>query len=59
MADLSMLAQPFPEQGLDPGIPDALPAERPEEEDFDEIEEFDDALPVALAVGGMRMLVNS
>ncbi|MEV6399076.1 SMI1/KNR4 family protein [Streptomyces sp. NPDC051907] len=44
MTDLSTLAQPFPEQGPDPEILDALLAERPEEEDFDEIEEFDDAI---------------
>ncbi|MFF4590461.1 SMI1/KNR4 family protein [Streptomyces sp. NPDC001388] len=44
MADLSMLAEPFPEQGPDPKTLDALLAERPEEEDFDEIEEFDDAI---------------
>ncbi|MFF0560725.1 SMI1/KNR4 family protein [Streptomyces sp. NPDC004266] len=44
MADLSRLAEPFPGQRLDPEIVDALLAERPEEEDFDEIEEFDDAI---------------
>ncbi|MFB8041914.1 SMI1/KNR4 family protein [Streptomyces hydrogenans] len=43
MADLSRLAEPFPEQGPDPELVEALLAERPEEEDFDEIEEFDDA----------------
>ncbi|MFD8012592.1 SMI1/KNR4 family protein [Streptomyces sp. NPDC058955] len=44
MADLLRLAEPFPEQGPDPEIVDVLLAERPEEEDFDEIEEFDDAI---------------
>lgn len=44
MADLSRLAEPFPEQGPDPELVEALLAERPEEEDFDEIEEFDDAI---------------
>ncbi|GHJ96568.1 hypothetical protein SNE510_60870 [Streptomyces sp. NE5-10] len=44
MADLSRLAEPFPEQGPAPELVEALLAERPEEEDFDEIEEFDDAI---------------
>ncbi|MCZ0978163.1 SMI1/KNR4 family protein [Streptomyces diastatochromogenes] len=44
MADLSRLAEPFPEQGPNPELVEALLAERPEEEDFDEIEEFDDAI---------------
>ncbi|MGJ7420396.1 SMI1/KNR4 family protein [Streptomyces cinereoruber] len=44
MADLSRLAEPFPEQAPDPELVEALLAERPEEEDFDEIEEFDDAI---------------
>ncbi|MFE9975755.1 SMI1/KNR4 family protein [Streptomyces hirsutus] len=44
LADLSTLAQPFPEKGPDPELLDALTAERPEEEDFDEIEDFDDAI---------------
>ncbi|MGW9448608.1 SMI1/KNR4 family protein [Streptomyces sp. NPDC055632] len=44
MADLSRLAEPFPEQGPDPEMVDVLLAERPEEEEFDEIEEFDDAI---------------
>lgn len=43
LADLSLLAQPFPEHGPDPETVDALLAECPEEEDFEEIEEFDDA----------------
>ncbi|MEV5161345.1 MULTISPECIES: SMI1/KNR4 family protein [unclassified Streptomyces] len=43
LADLSMLAEPFPERGPDPEILDELLARRPEEEDFDEIEDFDDA----------------
>ncbi|WP_405658548.1 SMI1/KNR4 family protein [Streptomyces sp. NBC_01166] len=44
LADLSMLAQPFPDRGPDPRDLDALLAVRPEEEDFDEIEDFDDAI---------------
>ncbi|WP_225804552.1 SMI1/KNR4 family protein [Streptomyces sp. NK15101] len=44
MADLSRLAESFPEQGPDPEVVDALLAQRPEEEEFDEIEEFDDAI---------------
>lgn len=43
MADLSLLAEPFPDRGPDPATLDALLAERPEEEDFEDIEEFDDA----------------
>ncbi|GHG32899.1 SMI1/KNR4 family protein [Streptomyces zaomyceticus] len=43
LADPTMLARPFPEHGPDPEVLDALLAERPEEEDFDEIEDFDDA----------------
>ncbi|GGY54345.1 SMI1/KNR4 family protein [Streptomyces omiyaensis] len=43
MADLSRLAEPFPERGPDPDAVDALLAERPEEEDFDEVEEFENA----------------
>ncbi|MEU2832370.1 SMI1/KNR4 family protein [Streptomyces lavendulae] len=44
LADLSMLAQPFPDHGPDPELLGALLAERPEEEDFEEIEDFDDAI---------------
>ncbi|MEU8500209.1 SMI1/KNR4 family protein [Streptomyces lavendulae] len=44
LADLAMLARSFPEYGPDPESLDALLAERPEEEDFDEIEDFDDAI---------------
>ncbi|KJY41985.1 cell wall assembly protein [Streptomyces sp. NRRL B-1568] len=44
LADLSMLARPFPDHSPDPESLDALLAERPEEEDFDEIEDFDDAI---------------
>ncbi|MFH8382995.1 SMI1/KNR4 family protein [Kitasatospora sp. NPDC018058] len=44
LADLSRLAEPFPRQGPDPELVRALLAERPEEEDFEEIEEFDDAV---------------
>ncbi|MGW3045853.1 SMI1/KNR4 family protein [Kitasatospora sp. NPDC001159] len=43
LADLTLLAEPFPRQGPDPELVRALLAERPEEEDFEEIEEFDDA----------------
>ncbi len=44
LADLSMLAEPFPEQGPDPKALEELLAQRPEEGDFDEIEDFDDAI---------------
>jgi hypothetical protein len=44
MADLSRLAEPFPDQGPDPKLLDDLLAQRPEEEDFDAIEDFDDAI---------------
>ncbi|MEV7536018.1 SMI1/KNR4 family protein [Streptomyces hydrogenans] len=44
LADLATLAQPFPDHGPDPELLDALLAERPEEEDFEEIEDFDDAI---------------
>ncbi|GAA2423414.1 SMI1/KNR4 family protein [Streptomyces glaucus] len=44
LADLSALAEPFPEKGPAPELLDALLAERPEEEDYDEIEDFDDAV---------------
>ncbi|MFE5711496.1 SMI1/KNR4 family protein [Streptomyces sp. NPDC056501] len=44
LADLAMLAQPFPDHGPNPEDLDALLAVRPEEEDFDEIEDFDDAI---------------
>ncbi|MFI0915093.1 SMI1/KNR4 family protein [Streptomyces abikoensis] len=44
LADLSLLAEPFPEQGPDPKALEELLAQRPEEEDFDEIEDFDDAV---------------
>ncbi|MGY3205380.1 SMI1/KNR4 family protein [Streptomyces sp. TE5632] len=44
LADLSTLAEPFPEKGPDPELLEALAAERPEEEDFDEIEDFDEAI---------------
>ncbi|MFF4653397.1 SMI1/KNR4 family protein [Streptomyces sp. NPDC001380] len=43
LADLSRLAEPFPGRGPDPEVLDRLLAERPEEEDFEEIEEFDTA----------------
>ncbi|MFG2754849.1 SMI1/KNR4 family protein [Streptomyces xanthophaeus] len=44
LADLAMVAQPFPDHGPDPELLDALLAERPEEEEFEEIEDFDDAI---------------
>ncbi|PCG83126.1 SMI1/KNR4 family protein [Streptomyces sp. WZ.A104] len=44
LADLSRLAEPFPAQGPDPKLLDELLAQRPEEEDFDNIEDFDDAI---------------
>ncbi|WP_330294343.1 SMI1/KNR4 family protein [Streptomyces sp. NBC_00503] len=44
LADLAMLARPFPDHGPDPEALVTLLAERPEEEDFDEIEDFDDAI---------------
>ncbi|MGW0903362.1 SMI1/KNR4 family protein [Streptomyces sp. NPDC002853] len=44
LADLSMIAEPFPDHGPDPESLDALLSERPEEEDFEEIEDFDDAI---------------
>ncbi|MFD5922552.1 SMI1/KNR4 family protein [Kitasatospora sp. NPDC058201] len=44
LADLSRLGEPFPRQGPDPEHARALWEERPEEEDFEEIEDFDDAI---------------
>lgn len=44
LADLSMLAAPFPDQGPDREVLERLLAERPEEEDFEEIEDFDTAI---------------
>ncbi|MGW7413858.1 SMI1/KNR4 family protein [Streptomyces sp. NPDC054863] len=44
LADPTLLAQPFPDHGPDPKVLDALLAVRPDEEDFDEIEDFDDAI---------------
>ncbi|MGI5460850.1 SMI1/KNR4 family protein [Streptomyces sp. CA-249302] len=44
MADLSMLSEPFPEQGPDPKLLDDLLAQCPEEEDFDNTEDFDAAM---------------
>ncbi|WP_405861846.1 SMI1/KNR4 family protein [Streptomyces sp. NBC_00090] len=44
LADLSRLAESFPEQGPDPKLLEELAARCPEEEDFDEVEEFDDAI---------------
>ncbi|MFD3514199.1 SMI1/KNR4 family protein [Streptomyces sp. NPDC058657] len=44
LADLSRLAEPFPERGPDPRLLEELTEQRPEEEDFDDEEEFDDAM---------------
>ncbi|MFD3548994.1 SMI1/KNR4 family protein [Streptomyces sp. NPDC058655] len=44
LADLFRLAEPFPREGADPEAVQALLSERPEEEDFEEIEDFDDAI---------------
>ncbi|MFF6882717.1 SMI1/KNR4 family protein [Streptomyces sp. NPDC012421] len=44
LADLSRLAEPFPDQGPSPKLLADLLAQRPEEEDFDDIEDFDDAI---------------
>ncbi|MFJ4839373.1 SMI1/KNR4 family protein [Streptomyces sp. NPDC088746] len=44
LADLTMLARPFPAHGPDPEELEALLAVRPEEEEFEEIEDFDDAI---------------
>ncbi|MEW1692910.1 hypothetical protein ACIQOF_36210 [Streptomyces sp. NPDC091265] len=41
---LSTLAEPFRDKGPDSKSLDELLAQRPEEEDFDEIEDFDDAV---------------
>ncbi|MFF9915652.1 SMI1/KNR4 family protein [Streptomyces sp. NPDC013457] len=44
LAELARLAESFPDRGPHPEIVEALLAERPEEEEFDEIEAFDDAI---------------
>lgn len=44
LTDLARLAEPFPDQGPDPELLNALLSERPEEEDSDDIEDFDDAM---------------
>ncbi|MEU7282567.1 SMI1/KNR4 family protein [Streptomyces sp. NPDC045431] len=44
LADLSRLAEPFPAQGPDPQLLEELAGQHPEEDDFDEVEEFDDAI---------------
>ncbi|MEV8452508.1 SMI1/KNR4 family protein [Streptomyces sp. NPDC052095] len=43
LPDLSRLAEPFPGRGPGPELLDPLLSERPEEEDFDDIEDFDEA----------------
>ena len=44
LADPSRLAEPFPVQGPDPALVKALLAQCPREEDFDPVEDFDDAM---------------
>lgn len=44
LADLSRLVEPFPGTGLDPEVYEQLLAECPEEEDFEEIEDFETAM---------------
>ncbi len=44
LADLSRLAEPFPREGADPEAVQALLSEHPEEDGFEEIEDFDDAM---------------
>lgn len=44
LADLSRPAEPFPREGADPEAVRLLLSECPEEEDFEEIEDFDDAV---------------
>ncbi|MGF1431066.1 SMI1/KNR4 family protein [Kitasatospora sp. LaBMicrA B282] len=44
LADLSRLAEPFPRQGPDRALVRAVLAERPMEEEYAEIEDFDDAI---------------
>lgn len=43
LADLTLLARPFTGHGPDPGVLGALTAECPQEEDFGDAEDFDDA----------------
>ncbi|MER7631906.1 MULTISPECIES: SMI1/KNR4 family protein [Streptomyces rochei group] len=44
LADLSRLAEPFPERGPDPELLEELAAQCPDEEDFDDAEEFDESM---------------
>jgi hypothetical protein len=44
LVDLTRLTEPFPDQGPDPKVLSELIAQCPEEEDFDAIEDFDDAM---------------
>ncbi|MEU7337953.1 SMI1/KNR4 family protein [Streptomyces sp. NPDC007074] len=44
LADLSRLGEPFPRVGAEPEVVQRLLAARPDEEDFEEIEDFDDAI---------------
>ena len=44
LADLSRLAEPFPVQGPDPAALRALLDERPEEEDYEQLDDFDGAI---------------
>ncbi|MFD8749877.1 SMI1/KNR4 family protein [Kitasatospora sp. NPDC059577] len=43
LADRSRLAEPFPVRGPDPAVLEKLSGERPEEEEFDDEEDFDTA----------------
>ncbi|WP_324789612.1 SMI1/KNR4 family protein [Streptomyces sp. H51] len=44
LADLGRLAEPFPEHGPDPELLKSLLSQCPEEEDFTDIEDFDEAM---------------
>ncbi|MBO0657195.1 SMI1/KNR4 family protein [Streptomyces triculaminicus] len=44
LADLSRLAEPFQREGADPEAVQLLLSERPEEDGFEDIEDFDDAI---------------
>ena len=43
LADLTLLARPFPEHGPDPELVDALLTEQPDEETFEDMDAFDEA----------------
>ncbi|MET9099378.1 SMI1/KNR4 family protein [Streptomyces antibioticus] len=42
LADLTLLSHPFPEHGPDPDVVAALLAERPDEEEYEDIDAFDE-----------------